>query len=97
MVYSIAPPAKTIMAARFFTKMRPIRAAQVIPSSIKRRTQRKLDGMVEAALAERAQLPPWRLGVIDGSSPGGNFFSHAIVHDTLAGLLVLFCKRGYGH
>lgn len=57
-----------------------------LPARMLARSQARLDGLIDAANAERMQAEPaWRLGVLDRRSPPANLFAHAFVHENIVG------------
>ena len=60
-----------------------------LPARMLARSQARLDGLIDAANAERMQAEPaWRLGVLDRRSPPANLFAHAFVHENVMGALL---------
>ncbi|MCZ6784096.1 MAG: rhomboid family intramembrane serine protease [Proteobacteria bacterium] len=71
-----------------FLADRRARGLPVMPESIKLRTQRKFEELAAEAFRDLDQLPPWKLGVSDASSPVPNFLLHIGVHDSALALAV---------
>jgi membrane associated rhomboid family serine protease len=58
-----------------------------LPSRMLARSQAKLDGLIELAYSARMNSDPvWRLGVLDARTPSVNYFAHAFVHESIAGV-----------
>ncbi len=61
-----------------------------LPARMVARSQDQLDGLLSQAYeARRLAEPAWRLGVLDGESPPRNYWAHAFVPQSLAGLILM--------
>ncbi len=60
-----------------------------LPARMLARTQTRLDALLDRAYEARLEADPaWRYGVLDSRTPSENYFAHAFLHETLAGLLL---------
>lgn len=58
-----------------------------LPTRMLARSQARLDGLVERAYRARMDSDPaWRLGVLDARTPPTNYFAHAFIHESVAGI-----------
>ena len=60
----------------------------ILSARMQEKTQKRFDAIQREAFASLQQLPSWRFGVVDGSSPIQNTFLHVAVHDSLVAIVV---------
>ncbi len=60
----------------------------ILSQRMQEKTQKRFDAIQREAFASLQQLPSWRFGVVDGSSPIQNTFLHVVVQDSFVALAI---------
>lgn len=60
----------------------------ILSQRMQEKTQKRFDAIQREAFASLQQLPSWRFGVVDGSSPLQNTFLHVAVQDSFVALAI---------